>query len=59
MPIRGIATKECPLDPLDSQSTLDVTIFGNIHIIVIVDEFALINPPECCKGSSYQENGYD
>ena len=56
MPVRGMAGRECPFDPLEGKTALDVAVFGYVGSIVVGNEIAKIDPPEREEAREGQEH---
>jgi hypothetical protein len=52
MPVCGITGRECPPNCLCRNTILDVDVFSYVWRIVIINEIALIELPECYESSS-------
>jgi hypothetical protein len=48
MPVSSVGGCECPENLLEGQSSVDVWVFGNIDIIIVVDESVVSDLPESC-----------
>jgi hypothetical protein len=49
VPVCGITGRECPSSFLYRNTILNMTVFGYVVFIVIINEIAMIDLPECGK----------
>jgi hypothetical protein len=55
VPVRDMTGRECPSNPVQRNTVLDMTIFRYIERIVKINEIAAIDLPECHKGGNREK----
>ncbi len=57
MPEIGIIGRKSPLNPFDRNTTVDMTVLGDVHIVVkTTNEIAIIDLPKCYECNSRKKN---
>jgi TusA-related sulfurtransferase len=60
VPVRGLIGRECPPNAIQRNTVLDLMVRGYVVGIVVRNEIAIIDLPECKKGRNYQKQvNYD
>ena len=60
VPVRGLAGRECPGDPLHGEAALHVPVVGDVLRIIEIDEIAAHHLPEGRQTGDHEEQGdYD
>ena len=52
MPEIGMTGREGPPDPLDRDPILNIAVLCYVYIVIVINEFAVIDLPECQEGGS-------
>ncbi len=47
VPVAGVAGSKCPPEIVESQTIIDVLIFGYIYVVVISQKLIALHPPVC------------
>jgi hypothetical protein len=55
MPVTGMTGRESPSDRFDRNAILDVTIPGNVSVVVVIIEIAMMDRPEGYECSRRQK----